>query len=352
MIFLAIYIILAFLSYFDGKSKVLFFLLYGLLFIITVHIQFGNDINNIRESYEAGIITADGEERSALFTLLVYFFGQAGVPFYAFRVFQFLFWSIPITLFVRKFSLYPAIVFACCFFLPLSGFGCQIRNGLMTGILYWGFYALFSMKGRWGKVLFAFSVVVAGTMHYLAFVYFIVLLSFLPIRTQKLKSLSIIICVIEIILIKSGQLLGFVASNIGDYYVNNHLSNFGEINLTFVILAGGLIINCILSQQYSTHIHISEDYYDDRHVFFAKLVPRINYLLLALLPLLLLSGSFYRIFQNVFILTAILAFNAARVPRAGKLPAKIEYLIFYLLVAAYYLRWQGEFFSAIRSIVL
>lgn len=352
MIFLAIYIILAFLSYFDGKSKVLFFLLCGLLFIITVHTQFGNDINNIRDSYETMLLTADGEERSAVFSALLLLCGQNGISFYEFRIFQFLFWLIPIALFVRKFAIYPALVFACCFLFPLGGLGAQIRNGIMVGFIYWGLFALFSIRGKWGKILYGFSILFAGLFHYLAFVYLIVLLAFLPISTSKLRKYSIVICLVVLVLIKSGQLFGFIAANIGDYYADGYFSSTGSVDFLFVVLSVGLIVNCFLSQKYSSHILSHKTCFSQESNNFAEIIPRINYLMLALLPLLLLSGSFYRIFQNIFILTAILAFNAFRIPRANSLSAKIEYLVFYFFVVAFYIYWQGEFLSVFRNIVL
>lgn len=256
MIFLAIYIFLALLCYFNGKSKVLFLCLCGLLFIITVHIQFGYDINNIRDSYETMSLTADVEERSAVFSALLLLCGQNGISFYEFRIIQFLCWLIPIALFVRKFSIYPALVFACCFLFPLGGFSAQMRNGIMVGFVYWGLFALFSIKGKWGKILYCLSILVAGLFHYLAFVYLIVLFAFLPINTSKLRKYSSVLCIFTFAMIKSGQLFGFIAANIGDYYADGYFSSTGSIDFLFVILSIGLIVNCLLSYRYLSLIHI------------------------------------------------------------------------------------------------
>lgn len=351
MIFLAIYIVLALLCYFNGKSKVLFLCLCGLLFIITVHTQFGNDINNIRDSYETPLLV-DTTERSAVFYPLIFFLGQNGISFYEFRILQYLFWLIPTALFVRKFSLYPALVFVCCFLFPLVGFGAQIRNGIMVGFIYWGLLALFSIKGKWGKVLYILSILIASLFHYLAFVYLIVLFAFFPIKTSKLRKYSVVLCIITFALIKSGQLFGFIASNIGDYYADGYFASTGNIDFLFAVLSVGLIVNCLLSYRYSFHILTHKNCFSQELITFAELTPRINSLMLVLLPLLLLSGSFYRIFQNIFILTVILAFNASRIPRANSLSAKIEYLVFYFFIAAFYIYWQGEFLSVFRNIVL
>lgn len=350
MIFLLIYLVFAILAFVNSRSKIIWLLLYILLYIVTVHTQFGYDMNNIRENYDTSIITRDAEERSPVFHVFLLLCSQSGIQYQTFRIFQFFMWATSIALIIRKFSIYPALVVACCFFFPLEGFGCQIRNGIMTGIIYLGFLALFSVKGKWGKFLYVLIITLAGTIHYLAFIYLVALLAYLPVKRIKIKKISILLCILAIIIIKFGQLFGFVSSKVGGYY-EGYFTSTGNLDLVFIILAIGLILNSRLSSVYGDHIISHKEYYSKEYVDLAIFVPRFNYILLATMPLLLLSGSFYRIFQNVFLLTAILAFNASYVPRKGKISAKVEYLVFYFFVAAFYIYWQGEFLNIYKNIV-
>lgn len=349
MLYFLLYLITALCSIARKYSKFLFGILTCLLFIMTVFSQNGNDIENIRDLYLYNVINADMLERSSLFTTIVLYFSNIGVSFTQFRIMQFIIWFIPIFFFLKRFSLYPTLVLACCFFFPMCGFGAQFRNGLMVGFIYLALYCLFSLEKKKGIIAFCLIIAGASFFHTLALIYYSLLLIFVPIDRKVFSKYCIIGCVVMAVVINTSMLFGFVSRNFGDWDAR-YFEDVGSMTRAMFILVTGLIANIYFSSRFGIMIERHPYLYSENQLTMAKYIPSINYLMLVLMPLLFLSMSFYRIFQNIYILTAILSINTYRIKRKSRNNELAVFLLVYAFITFYYIRWQGEFLTFLAGI--
>lgn len=351
MIYLFIYIFLAICSFIFKRSKFVLYLLMSLLFIMTVFSQAGNDINNIRDFYDYNVVTSDLVERSSLFAGIVLLSSNVGISFTLFRVIQFLIWCLVLYKFIKRYSIFPNLVFSCCFLFPLCGFGAQFRNGLMVGFLYLAIFCLISMKKKKGVILFVLLIIFASRIHSLALMYLCLLAIHLPISTEKLTKICVIGCIALYGLLNYGGLLGIITNYLGEYNSQYFTSTTGA-NLTMLILFFGIIANTILSYHFSNIILKQKSLFSTKQIEYAYIVPRINIVLASLMPFLSLSLNFYRIFQNVFILTVVLAINSIHIKHPSKNIELLVYLSLYFLITVFYIHWQGEFMVFLNGIHL
>lgn len=355
-----IYFFLLILSVWLGvnlpKSKISLFLLYFLLFIITVHYKVGSDLENLHNNFEQLILPSDAEERSFLFYLFMTLLKQFEVSFYGFRIICFILWSSSIILFVSRFTKYQSFVIACSFIFPLLSFGSQIRNGVMVAFLYLAFYTLFSNNRKFGIVSFIFFTVLSGFFHYLGFVYLVGLAALASIRRKILFTICICLAFVMSFLYKSGLLYNLLNIALGSYYADRYaLVGHGDTSLAlFVVLSLGVLINCLVVCYCENVIFSHAHFFSYKTLNFTRFASRLNILLISTIPLLLVSGSFYRIFQNIFILSIIVVVNASTVYQyKGESQGHILRLLYfclYMLLTAYYCLWQGEFFTIFNSI--
>ena len=349
MLYLFFYIILAFCSLIRKKSKIVCVLLVGLLFIMTIFSQSGNDINNIREMFDYTIFTKDALERSPFFCAIVLFFSELGISFTQFRILQFLIWALAFFFFLKRFSLYPTLVVTCCFFFPIVGFGAQFRNGIMVGLLYFALYFLLFLERKKGILVYMILLGIASLIHTIALIYLSLLLAFVPCSRLKLTKICVICCVAMTIIVNTSILFGFVLNNFGDWN-SQYFSSMESMNLTIFILLVGIVANLKLSCRYSDVIASNKRNYNKFQLELAELTPRINLVMMALIPLLFFSLSFYRIFQNLFILSSVLAINTYRINRTCRDGDMVIYLVVYAMITIFYNRWQGEFLPYLNGI--
>lgn len=352
MIYLLI-LYLFFFSYWFPKSKFLMFLLFLLLLIISVFVQVGYDINNYRESYS--VLYTDLEERSALFSGLMIMSHGLGLNFSFFRLLCFLIWGLVIFTFVRRYSQLPNYTLVCCFLFPMLTFSSQIRNGVAVGFIYMALSFLFAGRRFWNIFFFTVFLLIATAFHKLSFLYFVCLIAIFPIGTRKLLNISLFTVFIVTIALFTGFFQTFLRKLSPDnYYVANYVGRPQFDVMLIAVLFFIVFFYTYLSGRSYSLCRISSHLKQKQKVFSA-IVYRINIIFLAFLPLLFISGSFFRIFQNLILLSAISVTNASTITKLVPYNGQYDrffYFLFFIMASFFYLTWQGGFFEAMNSIVL
>lgn len=173
----------------------------------------------------------------------------------------------------------------------------------------------------------------------------------IPIERKKFSIYCFLGCIAMAVAINSSMLFGFVANNFGDWN-SQYFSELGSMGLTMFILVFGLVANLFFTNRFGKIIQRHPSYYNEYQLALAEYVSRINYIMLALVPLLFFSLSFYRIFQNLYILTAITSINAYCIPRKSRNEDLVLFLFIYAMITIYYNLWQGEFLTYLTGIHL
>lgn len=357
MIYLVLFLALIVLGVMKKRSRLLIVLLYALLFIVSVHFTEGFDLKGYEMGYNQPFLDLDNDDlyRSALFGSFTFFLKYLGLDFYQFRIVCFLLWSIPIYYFIICYSKFPTYVVAVSSIFPLITFASQIRNGAMVSFIYVGLYFLIKFRNNSSIIVFVVLVIIAGLIHNLAFAYLVGVLAVNEkIKTNAIFLYSIIFFLFFFISLEFDILYGVVNQFFGRYYADFYFKKIDKFNLNFVPWLALLIVNIWFSAQ-ANKIIIANGHYMDRWTrFLSTFTLRLNLILFAAFPLLLVSLAFFRIYQNVFILTVMSVANASSCinQQRGKSFRFLYILFFILLTYRYYIN-QGSFFVDLwPSIVL
>lgn len=352
MIYLLIFLFFL-LGYIDSRSKFSTILLFVLLLIISVSVQAGYDINNYAESYN--LMKFDLSERSVLFTSFMMISNSLGLSFSSFRLICFLIWSIAIFTLIRRYSELPNYTIVCCFLFPLLSFSSQIRNGVAVGFIYIALLFLFKKKNFINILFFTLFILIATAFHKLSALYFICIVAVLSISTKKLLFLSLIMFFTIMLALFSGLFQNLIYKlSPGDYYIANYIGvpqfDLFIISGLFFIVFFYTYLSCRSYRICDLSSNLSQGQKN-----FSTIVCRINIIFLLFLPLLLISGSFFRIYQNIIILSIIAITNASTdkrlIPHEGRID-RLFYFLFFMMASVFYIKWQGGFFDALNSIVL
>ena len=337
-----------------SKSKIILACIIALIYIIVMYSGQGNDLSNLNDSFDLNRVANDAGDRSIVFYSLLYAFNEAGYSFFQFRVFHFVFFIIALLLLTMRLTKESTYVVACCALFPILSFGSQMRNGLGVAFLFLGFFFLLVIKKKYIRYpLFVLFTLFATTIHYIFIVYLLALLPFVNWKREALLKRSFMAMFVLFIMVFAGKFAGIIGF-MGDWY-----SRYAEgvdfsirLQIPLMILIG---IN-------TAFICKCEDYVARNSSFSLNeksiviYVSRLNIVFLSLIPLLFMSGSFFRIYQNITFFSAIaIAITGSRyfvkgMNQGGYL--KGVYFVFYLFYTVFYIHWQGEFFVAMRSITL
>lgn len=360
MVYFSIVCFLILLAIIKKQSKFLYLLLYLALLFISTHFSDGFDLRNYEASYNQLFFAndVDESERSLLWDLFLFYANLQGISFSQFRVLCFLLWSIPIFTFVYKYSYFPSWALAITYIFPIVTFSSQMRNGIAVSFLYWGFFLFFLNKTNLGKWLYVLLVVIAGLFHYVAFFYLLGFIAFCDkINTKSLVRVVSVFVISSIFFIESGSFRLITTAILGDYYNEHYLS---ELESFFywknILLSVAVIVNIWFSyvamKKYKMRIN-------DNSILLSNLpiyIFRFNIIMLLALPLMGISNHFYRIFQNVYILTAVSIANVSSQYMLSKSNVgwwmRCSYLIFYFIfVIGIFSIIDGGFFIYWNSIV-
>ena len=357
MIYLSILLVLIALGVYRGKSKLIMFGLLAVVMFISVNFHSGFDISNYQRTYEGmGLDYYNAEERSVLFSSLMLLLKMAGLTFYQFRIFCFLLWGTAIVLLANRFSKYPTFVIACCSMFPVLSFASQLRNGVAAAFVLFALYVLLRRRDKLGVILYTALIVVAGLIHYAAFIYLFGLLAYIRIPVSTLRTGVLIVLLVTLSIGASGILQGIVAAYVGPYYADKYLAGIeGFSPGHHVPLIIGIVLSCFFAEWSYRVCRRHASRLGREKVFFARFVFRFSLIFLAAIPLLFLTSNFYRIFQNIFILPIISAANASSVyfvaPKKHQgMAFRLVFVAFYFYVTAFYAMWQGEFLSFYNSV--
>lgn len=333
-------------------------MLFLMIFFISVSFKEGHDLEFFELGFDNSILSdAEDNEKSVAFQAFRIYLNSLGFSFYQFRIICFLIWSVPLFFFIRKFSVYPSLVVATCAMFPIIVFASQMRNGVAIGFVYWGFYFLITRDNILGKILFVALVSLGGLIHNTVFVYLLALLAIrVRPRVDVLFIISASVFVFLMLVIGSGALEVIVSMLFGEYYATFYFSQLEPFVIGNSHNFIGLFINLWFSYRAVTILKAKESLIPDGMLQFSVFVLRFNIVLLSLSPLFLISLSFYRLFQNVFILSVISVMNASHYYKVGyqdKGPQlRLGYLMLYFVITFLYSYGQGTFFEFYNSISL
>lgn len=335
------------------------FVVYVMTFIVSLYSGAGYDRDNLETTFDlvglAGL-ASDAEERSLVFYSLMFAFNESGRSFFEFRAIHFIICSLILLFLIVRFTKFRTYTFACCVFFPLMTFSSQMRNGLGAAFLYLGFYFLLTARKKVNVILFVVSILLATTIHYIFVVYMISLIAITKWKRDIILKGSLIVMFLSWMLFQFGFLYNVTASYLGDYYSEYFSNNVGLDIIVHTSLITGILINAYFTTICDNYVAKRPQLYKKNEATIVNFVCRLNIVFLAFVPMLLISGSFYRVFQNVFVLSVVsIAITSSRYFHYGKNAGsklRLLYAIFYMFVSIFYLYWQGGFFKSMNGITL
>lgn len=263
-----------------------------------------------------------------------------------FRFQQFLavisFFALLFTLRFLYFSCYAKLLILVTYlWFPFFSDGVQIRSLLANTILYISFGYLFQ-KGKKGVCQYILCVFLAGSMHYYALIYIILLAAKVPFHKRQLLGSCMILSVTGIFLFKYTGFVPVIIEKI--FGTGKVLKNFQfETEIGFVIPAAVQFIQFwLFLQAYGWNKKIQGQ---DNGM--AKIIPMMKqssadillraniWMMLALFPLYVFNVAFFRVYRCMHIVNIIFIFNTLYVKQKGKLllTKNSIFLLFYILLA-------------------
>lgn len=332
MFFIGLQIILIILGLYKKRSNVILYLSWVYVIFISLAFTEGADLRVYEILYEAPLVEVDSSDKSLLFDSLVFLLKSYDINFDQFRMICAFMWAIPISLVIKKISSFPAWVMAICTLFPILTFGSQIRNGIGAAFLYWGIYSLCYAPEKIKKWFYTILIVIAGLIHYVFFFYLLGLIALgKRIKDATLVRASLIISVIGIFIVSSGMLYGVAAHYVGDYYADAYFLRNEPDRWKIIPLAIAIIGNTIYSNNAYNFIIRRKEQLSLLYVNYARFVNRLNIILITALPLLLVTNHFFRLYQNIYILSVILVANATFSYTVSGRSFRIVYCCFYMI---------------------
>lgn len=356
MIYFAILFLFVIMGIIWKQSKLVLLCLFAILFVVSVSFTEGYDLKNYEYGFNQSIVNVDDVVmyRSVFFATFISLLKLFGLSFQQFRIICFLLWSISIFAFVLKYAKYPTWVIAICTFFPLLTYSSQMRNGMAISIVYLALYYLFNKGGKNRLILYTALIVFAGLIHNISFIYLFGIIAIGDrIKTKSLLYFSITFAVVSVILYGSGLLHWVVLHTMGSYYADLYFAGTDIFLISNTHYYLEIIINLIFSiivERYERN-HLTDDSF---MWTFARFVLRLNIILIAAFPALFISMAFYRVFQNMYILTAITVANTSSHYIVNGIDERAvlryAYLAFYLCLTVLYNLSEGTFMEFFGSI--
>lgn len=346
-----------FLGVICKKSWIVFLLIYILLYIVALYSGKGFDLGNLSNTYDMTFVQDKAEERSLVFYSVMLAFNEAGFSFFEFRVINLLIWSLITLLLIVTFAKYRTYVFACVTFFPLLTFASQMRNGLGAAFFYLSVYFLLKAKNKMKIAFFVFFILLAVAIHYLFIVYLLVLIAYYS-KWEKVKLLriSIVVMLLFGVLFQSGILSSFISAYLGDYY-SDYFSGGARfyVFLHFPLIIG-LFLNSFFTNMCDNYVSRNMSLFSEKDIMVVHFVSKLNIVFFCIIPLLFVSGSFFRLFQNIYIFSVIsIAITSSHYVVQGKNEGgvlRLTYALFYMIIGLFYYYWQGGLIDSMRGITL
>ena len=322
---------LIFLGLIRKQSNFVLLLLLFFLLFVSIKYSAGADLEIYDYKFESSTSEVETSDKSLLFDSLLFLLNSYGVSFSTFRLFCVIIWSVPIILVIKRLSIYPTWVVSVCMLFPILSFSSQIRNAFAVSFLYWGVYLLFFFCNKLNRLLYAILIIFAGFIHYVFFIYLLALIAYdNKIKTSTIARISLFSSLFLFIFFSSGILYHISAYFLGDYYADFYFSKMEEYKWKIYPLSFAVILNTFFSIR---GCDLVLQHKNEQQIFcvFSIFVKRLNIILLTALPLLLITNHLYRIYQNIYILTAIAVANASYVGTSKGNHFRILYCVFYFI---------------------
>jgi hypothetical protein len=178
----------------------------------------------------------------------------------------------------------------------------QIRNFFATSIFLYSIRFLNEEKKY--NIAFLILTILASSIHQ-TYLFFIPFIFFYRLSIQKIHKIIVILIVIFIIIIKTGTLLIIIQQYFDEIIVSKISIYLYNSGFGFVML--WLIQFCFVFITYKTaKIFNNNNNNNNRFKSFLNIVVKLNaYSLMITVPLVILDGTYFRVFRNLLVLNFI-----------------------------------------------
>lgn len=314
----AVLILLAVTSY---KSKYVIILLLLFMWSLCIFCTEAYDLRNMEYVYN--YYPQVTEEHAPGYDIFLKTCIELGLSFNAFKAIVGAF-SLALTyLAIKKSTDYFALVLGFYAIYPFFGTVTQIRNGMMAAIVMY-FLVGFIADPRHSIWKYVFGIFLASMFHYAAVIYLIFILARRRINTKILFIIVISMVIIINVIIQNNLLYNVVTHFISNPRVlqwfdfqailawsipeNNNWKS--QALLVFIQTAGYVLFYMVLrnykrclQQQISSATMQQGHYFNTATLDFAN---RIELLMFCILPLYILTPTFFRIYYDVVLLIYII----------------------------------------------
>lgn len=301
------------LAIFNKKSKLLFWAILVLMFILMGYNYYNADYYMYARLYNSYGLTFNFTFTEGLFQFMCHFFYKIGFSYQQFLgVYSFLcFFLIYLTLCrVSKYrSLAVSMYLICPFFVDAV----QIRHFLASCLVCYGLtFLLFEEdNNRKGIIKYIFLNIIACGFHTSAFVYFIFLLY--PIfKKKKIKDtfiLFFIIAIVATLLIRSKMFINILNYVIPTGKLEAYFLTGKYVSKSFIISTLFVIVQCIPigAMLFLKIFFKSQEGSNDVRLLDSVII--LNILLLITMPLYFYSYEFVRLFRGILLINYIAITN-------------------------------------------
>lgn len=229
---------------------------------------------------------------------------------------------------------------------------------MAISIVYLSLYYLFKDDGKKRIIVYTALILFAGLIHNISFIYLFGIIAIgYRIETKTLLRFSLTFAAVSVILYSTGILHWVVLHTVGSYYADLYFLGTDKFLLSNTHYYLEIFINLVFSlvvERYERN-HRDDENVDPIMWNFARFVLRLNIILIAAFPALFISMAFYRVFQNMYILTAIAVANASSHYYVNgtdqRAFLRYAYLAFFFCLTVLYNLSEGtiiEFFGSIQ----
>jgi hypothetical protein len=299
------------------KSKridVLFLVVIGFFWLYAVLVTDSYDISNYRYAYVFRI----AHSKEMLFDMIQFFFHDAGWSFDSFKLLWVTIVSLLLYSGIRNYSRAPGVVAALALVTVLTAFITQMRSAMVEAVFLNAFPLLYSGKKR-DRFLYLGIILLCTQIHLISCAF----LPFFFLRTKEnvriKKAFYVIVAVLTILAVFSSSIAYITISRLltmlpmASDSLNRILGYFNGEGTHFryavFLICKHLLMFFLTDQACSFQLSYVTSEKDKREL---KMIRKANTLMLAFLPITVLSASFERLFSCFAIIQYAMVFSAGK----------------------------------------
>lgn len=297
------------------KVNLKYFILFLLFWLFAVCVTESYDISNYRYAYDGRI--SHGKE--PFFDIIQFYFYDHGRSFDFFKFIWVTVVAIGIYVCIKRYAKYPAAVMALALVTPLTEFITQMRSALAGIVVLNAIPFIFRGRIR-NKIAYAIIVVLCAQIHILVYAYLI----FLLINPKESKITSRVYYAIISVLIIVALFFSSVYMKTIFYALNNLpivgnsvrriISYFqgqgNHFRYAFFLMIKHLFLFFLCNK--ACEIQERKHFLGSEGGLKFRMIREANALMLVFLPIMMMSGSFERLFNYFSLIQYAMIFNICK----------------------------------------